>query len=189
LVQINNRIVNYEVVPQLTPQPEIKQLIFEDIKRPEVLTSSTYKIKSALSDYSLYVTITNIEINGKLYPREIFINSRNMEQFQWIVALTRMISAVFRKGGDVTFLAEELKSVHDPKGGYYKKGGRFMPSLVAEIGDVLERHLVLIGIIVTTNKTTEYPTNATLCPKCNTKALIKSDGCETCLNCGEGKCG
>jgi hypothetical protein len=150
-------------------------------------------------------------------PFEVFINSKNMDHFQWIVALTRIMSAVFRKGGDITFLVEELRSVFDPSGGYFKKGGKFMPSLVAEIGDVVESHLKLIGMIKTeeisehqqkimdekraqfeadkkpkeaaTEGSSAFPEGSQLCAKCNTKAVIKMDGCMTCLNCGDSKCG
>jgi hypothetical protein len=145
-----------------------------------------------------------------------------MDHFQWIVALTRIISAVFRKGGDCTFLVEELRSVFDPRGGYFKKGGRFMPSLVAEIGEVLEQHLRSIGMIESEGldehqrryieekkaeaiargdqsaaPTAEsadsegdgYPAGAELCNKCHVKAMVVMDGCLTCLNCGDSKCG
>ncbi|SMN02359.1 Ribonucleotide reductase of class II (coenzyme B12-dependent), alpha subunit [uncultured Candidatus Thioglobus sp.] len=148
-------------------------------------------------------------------PFEMFINSKNMDHFQWIVALTRIVSAVFRKGGDVNFLVEELRSVFDPSGGYYKRGGKFMPSLVAEIGDVLESHLRMIGMMkdegldehqkkLIHKKRAEYertlkdaeakspqdfPDSASLCVKCSTKSMILLDGCMTCLNCGESKCG
>ena len=106
----------------------------------------------------MYITINDILLNEgtefeQEYPFEIFINSKNMEQFQWILALTRVISAVFRKGGDATFLAEELKQVFDPQGGYFKKGGKFMPSLVAEIGEVLETHMRKIGPVSYTHLT------------------------------------
>ena len=137
-----------------------------------------------------------------------------MDHFQWIVALTRIISAVFRKGGDVTFLVEELHSVFDPKGGYFKKG-KYTPSLVAEIGDAIEQHLRMIGLLendeldehqqqlidekraqyestvkqAEDNAPEEFPDNAQLCAKCQTKAVIQMDGCMTCLNCGDSKCG
>jgi len=124
----------------------------ERVERPEMLVGSTYKIKTPLSEHALYVTINDVILNpGTEHelrrPFEIFINSKNMEHFQWIVALTLIISAVFRKGGDVTFLVDELRSVFDPKGGYFKKGGQYMPSLVAEIGDAIESHLKIIGLI------------------------------------------
>ncbi|OGI49316.1 MAG: NrdJb, partial [Candidatus Muproteobacteria bacterium RIFCSPHIGHO2_01_60_12] len=149
-------------------------------------------------------------------PFEIFINSKNMDHFQWVVALTRVISAVFRKGGDVTFLVEELHSVFDPRGGYFKKG-KYTPSLVADLGDVIERHLKSIGLIPTeepdaarqqliaekraelkkragatetaADEPCDFPSDAQLCVKCSTKAVIKMDGCMTCLNCGDSKCG
>ena len=124
----------------------------EKVERPERLLGSTYKFKTPLSDHALYVTINDIVLNPdtpyeKRRPFEIFINSKNMDHFQWIVALTRIVSAVFRKGGDVTFLVEELRSVFDPQGGYFKRGGKYTPSLVAEIGDAIEAHMRMIGMI------------------------------------------
>ncbi len=202
----------------------------EKLKRPEMLVGSTYKIKTPLSEHALYVTINDIILNQdteheRRRPFEIFINSKNMDHFQWIVALTRIISAVFRKGGDATFLVEELHSVFDPRGGYFKKGGKYMPSLVAEIGDAIECHMKVIGMIPTDEmddcvrdhlkakraeydsmrgieknedsaapaaeelEISDFPPDAQLCIKCHTKAVIKMDGCMTCLNCGESKCG
>ena len=193
----------------------------ERVERPERLIGSTYKIKTPLSDHALYVTINDIVLNPetpyeKRRPFEIFINSKNMDHFQWIVALTRIISAVFRKGGDVIFLVEELRSVFDPQGGYFKPGGKYTPSLVAEIGDAIESHMKMIGMIpeapldeqqkkmilekrrelsqrVDTTETpdsndTQFPPESLLCPKCSTKAVILMDGCDTCLNCGYSKC-
>jgi len=204
------------------PEDNVVQL-HEKLKRPEMLIGSTYKVKTPLSEHALYVTINDIVLNHNTpnelrRPFEIFINSKNMDHFQWIVALTRIISAVFRKGGDVTFLVEELRSVFDPRGGYFKKGGKYMPSLVAEIGDAIECHMRMIGLLkddgldenqkklvaekraqfeaasgteggTETVVTSDFPEGSQLCTKCNTKAAIKMDGCLTCLNCGESKCG
>ena len=124
----------------------------ERIERPEVLVGSTYKIKSPLVEHAMYVTINDIVLNAGTEhelrrPFEIFINSKSMEHFQWIVALTRIMSAVFRKGGDVTFLVDEMKAVFDPRGGYFKAGGVYMPSLVAELGAIVEEHMKSIGLI------------------------------------------
>ena len=124
----------------------------EKVERPDVLIGSTYKIKSPLLEHALYVTLNDIVLNaGTVHelrrPFEIFVNSKNMDHFQWIVALTRIMSAVFRKGGDVTFLVEELKAVFDPRGGYFKPGGVYMPSIVAELGAVIEQHMKMIGLI------------------------------------------
>ena len=124
----------------------------EELERPDLLIGSTYKVKTPVSDHAMYITINDIVLNeGTPYeqrrPFEIFINSKNLDHFQWIVALTRIISAVFRKGGDVAFLVEELKAVFDPRGGYWKPGGKFMPSIIAEIGDVIEKHLQSIGLM------------------------------------------
>jgi len=194
--------------------------IHEKLERPEVLIGSTYKIKTPISDHAMYLTINDIVMNeGTEHehrrPFEIFINSKNLDHFQWIVALTRVISAVFRKGGEVAFLVEELKAVFDPRGGYWQPGGKFMPSIVAEIGYVIERHLQTIGVmpksgmdesqrLLVAEKRKEwelrhkqqdafaksdYPEGAQLCLKCNTAAAVKMDGCMTCLACGESKCG
>jgi len=133
------------------PRAEVIQM-HEKVERPDALVGATYKIKSPLFEHALYVTINDIVLNeGTEYelrrPFEIFINSKNMDHFQWIVALTRIMSAVFRKGGDVTFLVEELKAVFDPRGGYFKAGGVYMPSIVAELGAIIEQHLKMIGLL------------------------------------------
>lgn len=224
--KIDQKIVGYKVVTkddkQITPAPDAREKITESMKRPEMLIGSTYKIKPPIAEYALYITINDMLINaGTEYesrqPYEVFINSKNMEHFQWVLALTRVISAVFRKGGDITFLVYELKDIFDPKGGYFKKGGVYMPSLVAEIGHAIEHHMKLIGIIKApeidehqkkflaekrkefeaqkkdnTYESVgdgEFPEKAQLCTKCNVKALILMDGCLTCLNCGDSKCG
>src|SRR5246127_737667 len=192
----------------------------ERLERPEVLIGSTYKIKTPISDHAMYITINDIVLNeGTEYeprrPFEIFINSKNLDHFQWIVALTRIISAVFRKGGDVTFLVDELKAVFDPRGGYWQPGGKFMPSIIAELGHVIERHLQAIGLIrksqldahqqkLVDEKRAEFearvkqtdafakphfPEGAQLCGRCSTAAVVMMDGCMTCLNCGDSKCG
>ena len=124
----------------------------ERIERPEVLIGSTYKIKSPLVEHAMYVTINDIVLNADTEhehrrPFEVFINCKSMEHFQWIVALTRIMSAVFRKGGDVAFLVEEMKAVFDPRGGHFKAGGVYMPSLVAELGSIVEEHLKSIGML------------------------------------------
>jgi len=134
------------------PGADIIQM-HEKVERPEVLIGNTYKIKSPLVEHAMYVTINDIVLNpGTEHelrrPFEVFINSKNMDHFQWIVALTRIMSAVFRKGGDVTFLVDEMKAVFDPRGGYFKAGGVYMPSIVAEIGSVVEEHLKSIGMII-----------------------------------------
>ncbi len=165
-IKINSKISNYSVVkpdeakPETAPSTdtatqtgsaEVIQM-HESVERPESLIGATYKIKSPLFEHALYVTINDIVLNaGTEYeqrrPFEIFINSKSMDHFQWIVALTRIMSAVFRKGGDVTFLVEELKAVFDPRGGYFKAGGVYMPSIVAEIGAVVEQHMTMIGLL------------------------------------------
>jgi hypothetical protein len=145
-IKIEKKIVSYKVIKpedEKTTVEEVAELnierMNESVARPELLLGSTYKIKTPQSEHALYITINDMILNEgteheERRPYEVFINSKNMEHFQWVLALTRVISAVFRKGGDITFMVEELKAVLDPKGGYFKKGGVYMPSLVAEIG-------------------------------------------------------
>lgn len=140
-----------EVIEAALPVADVIQM-HERIERPEVLIGSTYKIKSPLVEHAMYVTINDIVLNAgseheQRRPFEIFVNSKSMDHFQWIVALTRIMSAVFRKGGDVTFIVDEMKAVFDPKGGYFKSGGVYMPSLVAELGAIIEDHLKSIGLL------------------------------------------
>ena len=179
----------------------------EKLERPEKLVGSTYKVKTPVSDHAMYVTINDIILNEgtefeKRRPFEIFINSKNLDHYQWIVALTRIMSAVFRKGGDVAFLVEELKAVFDPRGGYWQPGGKFMPSIIAELGYIVERHLTDIGLIGTSEPSEErrkelerkraefeaqsgqqdafaenaYPDGAQLCAKCSTSASVMLAG-------------
>ncbi len=201
--------------------PETKVVrMHERLERPGMLRGSTYKIKTPISDHAMYITINDIVLNPgtefeKYRPYEIFINSKNLDHYQWIVALTRVMSSVFRKGGDVAFLVEELKAVFDPKGGYWQSGGTFMPSIIAELGYVVEKHLQSIGMIpkekldkhqkkLVEEKRQEFenrnrqqdvfdqgsfPEGAQLCGHCNTVAMVMMDGCLTCLNCGYSKCG
>jgi len=226
-IKIEKKIVGYKVqsnsaeedVANESSSPALQQMT-EHVERPERLIGSTYKIKTPLSEHAMYITVNDIVLNEGTSdetrrPFEVFINSKSMEHFQWVVALTRLISAVFRKGGDATFMVEELKAVFDPKGGYFKPGGLFMPSIVAEIGYAIEEHMKHIGMINnelddhqkafidqkkkeindaggSANQSTsasEYPASATLCGKCSTKAVVLMDGCMTCLSCGDSKCG
>jgi hypothetical protein len=230
-LKIDKKIISYKVLnseekanAEQTAFEEQKldlESMHENVARPEILHGTTYKIKTPQSEHALYITINDMILNEdteyeERRPYEVFINSKNMENFQWVLALTRVISAVFRKGGDSCFLVEELKSVFDPKGGYFKKGGVFMPSLVAEIGCTIEQHLKKIGMLKTHELDTHqkkfldakrkefeaihsdtslldgsgsFPAKALLCAKCQTKALVLMDGCMTCLNCGDSKCG
>jgi hypothetical protein len=124
----------------------------EKLDRPEMLRGSTYKVKTPVDDHAMYVTINDIVLNigtehESQRPFEIFVNSKNLDHYQWIVALTRIMSAVFRKGGDVTFVVDELKAVFDPRGGYWKPGGKYMPSIIAELGHIVEKHLQYIGML------------------------------------------
>jgi hypothetical protein len=200
-IRIDQRIVAWEAVgAQGLREAALPQAMDERVLRPQVLEGRTYKIKTPLSEHALYLTINDIVLNaGTPYeqrrPFEVFINSKNMDHFQWIVALTRILSAVFRKGGDCAFLVDELHSVFDPRGGYFKRGGRFIPSLVSEIGDVLETHLRSIGLMPGADETPTAqgaPQNrfsAPLCPACNSASLVTMDGCATCVSCGESSCG
>lgn len=171
----------------------------EPLDRPAALEGQTYKVKWPGSEHALYITINDIVIAGHRRPFEVFINSKNMEHFAWTVALTRMISAVFRRGGDISFVVEELKAVFDPRGGAWMEG-RYIPSILAAIGGVIERHLIDIGFIAGEGLGLKSDPKAELlrvgeaprgkaCPACGSYDLRMVEGCLTCGSCGHSKCG
>jgi ribonucleoside-diphosphate reductase alpha chain len=168
------------------------------LERFPVLPGFTYKLRWPESDHAIYITINDIiEAGGRRRPFEIFINSKNMEHYAWTVALTRMISAVFRRGGDVSFVVEELKAVFDPRGGQWMEG-RYVPSLLAAIGGIIERHMLDTGFLKPADAQASIVRRAALtasgdaigraCPKCGERTLIFQEGCDSCLSCGYSKC-
>ena len=168
------------------------------LDRPEVLLGQTYKIKWVDSDHAFYITINDIEKDGRRRPFEVFINSKNMEAYAWTLALTRMISAVFRRGGDVSFVVDEMRAVFDPRGGQWM-GGRYVPSLLAAIGEVIEQHLVAIGFMAARDATLPREERravamaaegapARLCPRCGSPSFVRLEGCDSCVSCGYSKC-
>jgi ribonucleoside-diphosphate reductase alpha chain len=174
--------------------------IAEPLGRPEALEGQTYKIKWPESEHAIYITVNDVMMNDHRRPFEVFINSKNMEHFAWTVGLTRMISAVFRRGGDVSFVVEELKAVFDPRGGAWMEG-KYVPSILAAIGSVIEQHMIAIGFIEEGGhlKTDPHPNadavavgerpKGAACPNCGQYAVQMVEGCKTCLECGHSKCG
>ncbi len=184
--------------PQTSSGGEVVYLS-EPLDRPAALEGQTYKVKWPGSEHALYITINDIIIAGHRRPFEVFINSKNMEHFAWTVALTRMISAVFRRGGDISFVVEELKAVFDPRGGAWMDG-RYIPSILAAIGGVIERHLVAIGFIEGEGLGLKSDPHAEViaigqaprgkaCPSCGDYNMRMVEGCMTCGSCGQSKCG
>jgi ribonucleoside-diphosphate reductase alpha chain len=170
---------------------------FDLMVRPEKVIGATYKLRWPDSEHAMYVTVNDIELGGVRRPFEVFVNSKNLEHYAWVIALTRMISAVFRRGGEVAFVAEELQQVFDPRGGQWSNG-RYLPSLVAAIGEVLERHMRETGFLAVADiseaeqKTLPVPQAGVLgplCPKCSQPGLVREAGCLTCIQCGWSKCG
>ncbi len=182
----------------------------QPLMRPEELQGQTYKIKWPENDHAIYITLNDIVQDGRRRPFEVFINSKNMEHYAWTVALTRMISAVFRRGGDVSFVVEELKAVFDPRGGQWM-GRRYVPSLLAAIGEVMERHMIDIGFLPPPEERREgyrleqraaigesgggsgggggnHP-RLRQCPKCGEAGIIRQEDCDVCTSCGYSKCG
>ncbi len=175
----------------------------QPLARPEALPGRTYKLRWPESDHAIYITVNDVMQDGRRRPFEIFINSKNMEHYAWTLALTRMISAVFRRGGDVSFVVEELKAVFDPRGGAWL-GGRYVPSLLAAIGDVIERHMIDIGFLpLPEDQARDQEKEAEAlalaagtpsrlvprqCPKCGSAALIHQEGCDLCTSCGYSRC-
>jgi len=170
----------------------------EPLDRPQELEGATYKLKWPDSNHAIYVTVNDIVLNGHRRPFEVFINSKNMEHFAWTVALTRMISAVFRRGGDVSFVVEELKAVFDPRGGAWMNG-KYIPSILAAIGGVLEKHMIAIGFLEGEGLALKSDpqaqvvnldeTRGAACPSCGQYDMRMIEGCMTCGSCGYSKCG
>ena len=205
-----------EEAPATTPEPVAEpgqgDIIYmaQPLDRPAALEGHTYKLKWPENEHAIYITINDILIGGHRRPFEVFINSKNMEHYAWTVALTRMISAVFRRGGDVSFVVEELKAVFDPRGGAWM-GGRYIPSILAAIGGVIEQHMVAIGFIAGEGmglKSDPYPApeaapaaaaptamtadgrpSGPACPSCGAYEMSMVEGCMTCRSCGFSKCG
>jgi len=197
--------------PAVSPKPadifEAGGVVYmtQPLSRPEALPGQTYKIRWPDSEHALYITLNDIVQDGRRRPFEVFVNSKNMEHYAWTVALTRMISAVFRRGGDVSFVVEEMKAVFDPRGGAWMEG-KYVPSLLAAIGDVIERHMIEIGFLpargqraaISEQKVAvgnalisdqrSVTTRMAQCPKCGEAALIRIEGCDQCTSCDYSKC-
>jgi ribonucleoside-diphosphate reductase alpha chain len=174
--------------------------MFRPLDRPEALPGKTYKVRWPESDHAIYITLNDIVQDGRRRPFEVFINSKNMEHYAWTVALTRMISAVFRRGGDVAFVVEELKAVFDPRGGQWMRG-RYVPSLLAAIGEVIETHMIDIGFLPPPEQARAPAAEQARkivgagldprfrqCPKCGSPSLIRQEDCDMCTGCGYSKC-
>ena len=194
---ITGSVLSVETTTPAAAPPIPAASLDEPLKRPAELAGRTYKLKWVDSPHALYITINDVEQDGQLRPFEVFIASANMEHFAWVVALTRMISAVFRRGGDVAFVAEELKAIFDPRGGQWLEG-RYVPSLIAAIGGILERHMIAIGFLdgpAVLNH--EEPAAVVLpssgglgmlCPQCSQPGVVKEGACMTCHSCGWSRC-
>lgn len=208
--KIDTKIINYKVVTETLPLvEEIKppRVMAEDVPRDYMLNGATYKIKPPHENHAIYFTVNYQELDGVKYAREAFFESKDPIHKMWMTALALTISAVFRKGNGVKFLADQLKTVQSPQGYWGRKNkttgkGVFYPSVIAEIGYILEEWLEGLNAAEyvpapadlpldsdTRVEVSEYPDNATVCPKCHAKAVVKMDGCDTCLECGESKCG
>ncbi|MCF8466938.1 MAG: hypothetical protein K9G33_06010, partial [Sneathiella sp.] len=171
------------------------------LDRPGTLPGQTYKLRWPESNHAIYITLNDIIQDGRRRPFEIFINSKNVEHFAWTVALTRMISAVFRRGGDVSFVVGELKAVFDPRGGAWVKG-KYVPSLLAAIGEVIETHMIQIGFLPPPAAEKDEASKKVMmageskpregllrqCPQCGEAGLLRIEGCDTCTTCGYSKC-
>ena len=190
-------VITSDSAEPLTPHGDVIYMS-EPLDRPNQLEGNTYKVKWPDSEHALYITINDIILSGHRRPFEVFINSKNMEHFAWTVALTRMISAVFRRGGDVSFVVEELKAVFDPRGGAWMNG-KYIPSILAAIGGVIEQHMISIGFIegegmgLKTDPKSQVVNTDTnrgkACPSCGQYDLRMIEGCMTCGSCGHSKCG
>ncbi len=184
--------------PERAEQEGVVHHLTQPLTRPEALGGRTYKLRWPESEHAIYITVNDVIQDGRVRPFEVFINSKNLDHYAWTVALTRMISAVFRRGGDVAFVVEELKAVFDPRGGHWM-GGRYVPSLLAAIGETIERHMVDIGFLPDPRGEATPAAEKQVvaightarrhCPKCGQPSLVRMEGCDTCHSCGYSKCG
>lgn len=217
-VKISQKIVNCSVVkeegkvevPCSFSSPEGCTKTFDPFELPEELTGSRYRLKSPLYASSLYMIVMNAEIDGQLRPVEVFFESKNMESYSWIKFTARMISALFRQPGPFpAFIIDEMCQTSAPNGSYFlPKGGGQVESIVHHVGKVLEKHCADLGLLggveleaaqiefiekkkeeLGISESSGYPDYATMCAECNEKAVVKKDGCDTCLSCGKSKCG
>lgn len=201
--KIASKIVSVDVIDE--DHIELQE-VNEKLKRPKVLSGRTYQLKTPLSENTWYITINDIVLNEgtpfeRRQPLEIFINTKDVSSYQWVVFASRMLSALFRKGGDIRFILEEMSSVFQPNGGYFSRNG-YVPSLVAEIGMIIEQHFKSIGMIeddTSLSEQIELKKNqyleehgsmdgASICPSCGAKAFIHVEGCGYCTECGASKC-
>ena len=204
MVKIDQEIIGWKVTTRENAEG-VKEIIKEPetLERPRVVEGRTYKIKPAVTDSAMYITINDIIYeDGSRRPLEMFISTKHVAHQQWINALTRMISAIFRKPGPYLFIAEELGEIFDPAGGYFANG-KMMPSVVAHVGQVLKEHFEHIGVlekpvlteaqvVVIKEKKAQAEVKGVamiLCNKCHEEAAIYMDGCLTCTSCGDSKCG
>ena len=191
---ITGSVLSAAPAPSVLPALVASMSPHEPISRPAELTGSTYKLRWADTAHAFYITVNDIEEDGRRRPFEVFVSSANMEHFSWVVALTRMISAVFRRGGEVGFVAEELKGIFDPRGGQWSEG-RYVPSLIAAIGGILEKHMIQIGFLQAPESAPAHapaPIAAgapgALCPRCSQPGLVQEGACMTCHQCGWSRC-
>lgn len=208
-MKIEQKIVGVSIAKKSAAVSNIVQM-HEAIERDEKMIGATIKIKSPVLDHAIYVTVNHIVLNPgtaneSIRPFEVFFNTKDSSNLQWMQALSLLMSAIFRKGGDFAFIIDELKGIHDPKGGVLLPGGVFVPSVLAHVGIKLEEHFYAIGAMKKAELSHEVQqlidqkraqaeevgalANAAQCPKCNEFKLVVMDGCQTCLSCGHSKCG
>lgn len=205
-IKITQKIVGWTVKEKNAEDEQGNKYVVhepETLERPQVVEGRTYKINPAVTDSAMYITINDIILeDGTRRPLEMFINTKHVQHQQWITALTRMVSAIFRKPGPYLFVVEELQQIFDPQGGYFA-GGKMMPSVVAHVADVLKEHFEYIGALekrtlsVVEKEVIEEKVAAAekqgiefqVCPKCHAEAMLFMDNCLTCTACGESKCG
>lgn len=213
--EISQKIIGFSIVEQAAGPAKVEQTklqtVSEELELPDELPAMRYRLRTPLSTSAVYILISDIILNEgtpfeRRQPVEVFINSKDNSAFQWVTTMTRMISAILRKGGEVAFIVEELKSIHDPNGGYMAKGGVWVPSLVAEIGGILEKHMRKLGLLDQAEVAPEVqafidskkaemveqginPDEGEQCPNCKAMSYVRMEGCYTCTACGHSKCG
>jgi len=186
---------------------------FDNVRpRPDIVPGNTHKVKWPTTGDNIYITVTNVD--GE--PLELFIKHQDSSIGEWTDALSRMVTGVMRRGGDLRFIVDQLSKVGSTSGGAFVDGV-YRPSVVAAIAGVVEKEFKSLGVYeraigmpIGNNKNDEAePTaealqakdaterkdehvsvaNGAPCPNCKQPFLRRESGCDSCALCGYLRCG
>jgi ribonucleoside-diphosphate reductase alpha chain len=196
-LKVAGESIALEVARHMADNPPPLPMAVEVMERPRILQGRTYKLKWPQTGDNWYITITH---RGGV-PFEVFITTKVAAHAEWVQALSILLTAVLRRGGDVKFLITELQGIHSASGGQYiTEQRKFRHSQVAAIGGVIEEEFRVLGMFGTTEPEPEVqkavPPGVTFgqigepgcCPECGARPLVHQEGCEKCQICSYTRC-